>query len=344
VKLSRRAIWRTTAALAVLPIVAACATKSSSASDSAAGSSAGSGSNSGSSSSSYGKQLSIIMITHGAASNPFWAPIENGAQQAAKDLNVKFSYEAPQDGSAVEQSQLIQAAIAKKPDAIIVTDPAPQAEDGNIQKAIKAGIPVVIFNAGLSEYTKFGAVAYVGQDESLAGQQAGTHMAQAGVKHLLCVIQQPVTTLYDRCNGAQTTMKAAGGSVKQLVVDGNNPSGAQQQIAAALSQDKSLDGVLTLGEIGFQPAAAALKTAGAAGRVKIGTFDMSTDDLAGLKNGSVLFVVDQQEYLQGYYPVLTAAQYVRYQLRPLTPLVTGPDFITKGNVADVQDLIKQGIR
>jgi simple sugar transport system substrate-binding protein len=342
VKLSRRAIWRTTAALAVLPIVAACAAKSSSASNSGSGSSAGSGSSS--SSSSYSKQLSIIMITHGAASNPFWAPIENGAEQAAKDLDVKFSYEAPQDGSAVEQTQLIQAAIAKKPDAIIVTDPAPTAEDPTIQKAIKAGIPVVIFNAGLSEYTKFGAVAYVGQDETLAGQQAGTHMAQAGVKHLLCVIQQPVTTLYDRCNGAQVTMKAAGGSVKQLVVDGNNPSAAQQQIAAALTQDKTLDGVLTLGEIGFQPAMAGIKTAGAASRVKIGTFDMSTDDLAGLTNGSVLFVVDQQEYLQGYYPVLTAAQYVRYKLRPLTPLVTGPDFITKDNVADVQGLIKQGIR
>jgi simple sugar transport system substrate-binding protein len=330
---------RATVVLAVLPIVAACTAKSTS-----AGNTTGSTTGSSSGNSSYSKQLSIVMITHGAASNPFWAPIENGAEQAAKDLDVKFSYEAPQDGSAVEETQMIQAAIAKKPDAIIVTDPVPQAEDPTIQKAIKDGIPVVIFNAGLSEYQKFGAVAYVGQDETLAGQEAGTHMAQAGVKHLLCVIQQPVTTLYQRCNGAETTMKAAGGSVKQLVVDGNDPSNAQQQIAAALTQDKSLDGVLTLGEIGFQPAMAALKSAGASGRVKIGTFDMSTDDLADVQNGSVLFVVDQQEYLQGYYPVMAAAQYVRYKLRPLTPLVTGPDFVTKDNVADVQNLIKQGIR
>jgi simple sugar transport system substrate-binding protein len=338
VKLTRRAIWRTTVALAVLPIVAACATKSSSATNSATGTSAGSGS------SSYSSKVSVIMITHGAASNPFFSPIENGAEQAAKDMDASFSYEAPQDGSEVEEAQLIQAAIAKHPDAIVVTDPDPAAEDGNIQKAMKAGIAVVIFNAGVEEYQKFGAVGFVGQDESLAGQQAGTHMAQAGVKHLLCIIQQPIQTLYQRCNGAKQTMAAAGGTVTQLVVDGNDPTTSQQQIAAALNRNKSLDGVLTLGEIGFDPAMAALKQLGETSKVKVGTFDMSTDDLADVSNGSVLFVVDQQEYLQGYYPVQIAAQYVRYKLRPLTEIVTGPDFITKSNVQDVQGLIKQGIR
>lgn len=333
VTLSRRAMWRAAVVMAAaIPLAAACSSTSHPASGKT------------STSSSYSSSIKIIMITHGAASNPFWAPIENGGEQAAKDMDVSFSYEAPADGSPTEEAQMIQAGIAKHPAAMVITDPEPSAEDGEISKAIQAGIPVVLFNAGAANYKQLGAIGFVGQDETLAGEQAGQRMAAAGVKHLLCVIQQPVSTLYQRCNGAKSTMQQAGGTVTQLSVDGNDPTDAQQQIAAALQHNKSLDGVLTLGEIGFDPAMAALKQLGDTGKIKIGTFDMATDDLADVSSGSVLFVVDQQEYLQGYYPVMMAAQYVRYKLKPLTQIVTGPDFITKSNVQSVQGLIKQGIR
>jgi len=284
------------------------------------------------------------MVTHGAASNPFFSPIENGAKQAAKDFNMDFSYEAPQDGSPTEEAQLIKAAIAKKPDGLIVTDPNEKAIDPAIQQAVKAGIPVVIFNAGEDVYQELGAIGFVGQSEELAGQQAGQKMADAGVTHLLCVIQQPLNVLYTRCNAAKASMEKAGGQSTQLVVDGNDPTSSQRQIAAALSQDSSIDGILTLGEIGFQPAMAAIKQQSAEGKVKIGTFDMSDDDLAGVKDGSVLFVVDQQQYLQGYEPMAMIAQYARYKLAPLNPYVTGPSFVTKDNVESVEALIKQGIR
>jgi simple sugar transport system substrate-binding protein len=225
-----------------------------------------------------------------------------------------------------------------------VTDPNEKAIDPAIQQAVKAGIPVVIFNAGEDVYQKLGAIGFVGQSEELAGQQAGQKMVEGGVTHLLCVIQQPLNVLYTRCNAAKASMEKAGGQSTQLVVDGNDPTSSQRQIAAALSQDSSIDGILTLGEIGFQPAMAAIKQQNAQGKVKIGTFDMSDDDLAGVKDGSVLFVVDQQQYLQGYEPVAMIAQYARYRLAPLNPYVTGPSFVTKDNVESVEALIKQGIR
>jgi simple sugar transport system substrate-binding protein len=311
----------------------------------AACSGTGDSTKSGGSTSSAGAPINVTMVTHGAASNPFFNPIKNGADAAAKALNVNFDYQSPQDGSEVEEARLIKAAIAKKPDALIVTIPNPDAESSAIKAAVDAGIPVFAFNAGVDVYQKLGVINFVGQSEKLAGQEAGKQMAKAGVKKLLCVIQQQgITDLYTRCNGAKETMGDAGGEVVQLAVDGNDPTSSQRQIAAALTADPSVDGILTLGTIGFDPAYKALGELKKYGDVKIGTFDLSSSALDAVKAGNALFVVDQQQYLQGYMPVQFAAQYVRYGLAPIGQILTGPAFVTKDNVDQVAKLVKDGIR
>src|SRR3954451_11357727 len=118
--------------------------------------------------------INIQVVTHGQASDPFWSVVQNGVDQAKKDLGVKVTYRSPQKFDVVAMRQLIDSAIATKPDGLAVSLPDPTALGPSVTKAIKAGIPVVTLNSGSDVSAKLGALAHVGQPEREAGLAAGT--------------------------------------------------------------------------------------------------------------------------------------------------------------------------
>ena len=70
----------------------------------------------------------------------------------------------------------------------------------------------------------------------------------------------------------------------------------------------------------------------------VGTCDLSADVLKAISDGTMLFAIDQQQFLQGYLPVVFLTYYHLYGLMPGggQPILTGPGFVTKDNVATVQ--------
>lgn len=284
--------------------------------------------------------IRIVMVTHGPPSDPFWSIAKNGADQAAKDLGVKFEYRAPSSFDVVEIQQIMESAIATKPDGLAVTIADTDALAPVVKKATDEGIPVIVLNAGRDVWQDVGALTYVGQTEFEAGVEAGKRMAAAGVTNALCVNhQQGVVTLDQRCDGFA---KGLGGAVKQVAVDGSNPTAAQSGIQAALRNNADANGMLTLGPAGADPALKALESAGR--QVRFGTFDLSPEILQAVSDGKVLFAIDQQQWLQGYLPVFYLTQYLQYGVTPVGETPTGPAFVTKDNAADVVKLSKEGIR
>ena len=89
--------------------------------------------------------------------------------------------------------------------------------------------------------------------------------------------------------------------------------------------------MLGLGTGGSAAALDAKKLGGRAARVKIGTFDLTPEVLEAIKDGRILFAVDQQAYLQGYMPIVMLTQEARYGLFPSRGEVvaTGPNFVTR---------------
>src|ERR1700756_653687 len=69
------------------------------------------------------KQLHIIVVTHGAASDSFCAPVKNRADEAGKETGSLVEYRAPEKFDMVAMSQLIEAAVAAKPDGLVVSIP-----------------------------------------------------------------------------------------------------------------------------------------------------------------------------------------------------------------------------
>ena len=192
---------------------------------------------------SGGYGYNIAVVTHGAAGDSFWSIVKAGVQQAGKDMGDKVSYQSNADPAT--QSQLIDAAVNQKPDGLVVSMANPDALKASVQRAVKAGIPVITINAGEAESKAYGALTHIGSDETVAGKAIGTQLKTDGVKKVLCVIQEAGNvSLEQRCAGVKATL---GGSVTNLQVDNNNLPGAQSLIEAKLQQDKSIDGVVTLG-------------------------------------------------------------------------------------------------
>src|SRR5215217_9627380 len=146
--------------------------------------------------------IRIAVVTHGQASDPFWSVVKNGVDQGAEDMGVEVEYNAPQTFDMVKMSQLIDAAVASKPDGLVVSIPDADALGDSIRAAIAAGIPVISMNSGSDVAADFGLLTHVGQTEYEAGLGAGQRMGEAGVTTALCVNQEVGNVaLDDRCRG-----------------------------------------------------------------------------------------------------------------------------------------------
>src|SRR5712691_2061565 len=284
----------------------------------------------------------IAMITHAAPGDTFWDIIRHGALAAAAKDNVTLKYSS--DPDPTKQASLIQDAINSKVAGIAVTDPNPAAICPAIQKATAAGIPVVMFNAGVLNWQQCGGMEYFGQDEAIAGLAAGKRLAAAGAKHVLCVLQATgQVQLEARCNGVQKGLGSEG-TMSKVYVNGTDNAAMLSSMTAKLTQDKTIDAVITLGAPVALVAIQAIASANSS--AKLYTFDTNAAEIAKIKSGAVQWAVDQQPYLQGYESVDSLWLYLTNAnvLGGGVTVLTGPSFIDASNVAKVAQYAAQGNR
>ncbi|KJK53046.1 sugar ABC transporter substrate-binding protein [Lentzea aerocolonigenes] len=284
--------------------------------------------------------LKVAVITHGTSGDAFWSVVKVGAEDAGKQLGVGVTYNS--DGDPGAQAKLIDNAVSQKVGGIVVSMANPDALKTSIENAVKAGIPVITINSGSAKSAEFGAMAHVGQEESIAGEEAGKKLKAAGKTKLLCVIHEAGNTgLNQRCDGARTGF---GGAVENLQVDISNPTDVEARIKAKLQSDTAVDGVLALNPQVAVNAASAIK--GASSKAQVATFDLNADVVSSIKAGEVLFAVDQQQYEQGYLPIVMLKLFKdnANTLGGGKPVLTGPGFVDKSNVDKVAEYAKAGKR
>jgi simple sugar transport system substrate-binding protein len=272
----------------------------------------------------------------------FWAVVKNGSQQAAKDLGVDLSFNTA-DGDHQRQAQLIAAAVTDKVDGIAVSAANPDAISDAVRQARERGIPVVTLNSGGERSAALGAIAHIGQTETVAGTQAGKRLAEAGGTKLLCVNGEGANLgQVQRCQGAQ---QGFGGRTEIVNVKGaGDVATTLSEIESKLRADPQIDAVLTLNPDIALAARDAIKSVGR--KAKLGTFDLSRDVLSAIEQGEIEFATDQQPYLQGYLPIVclhlfrTNANLVGGG----APVLTGPAFVDRANAGAVRKLVEQGTR
>ncbi|WP_455712114.1 sugar ABC transporter substrate-binding protein [Streptomyces bacillaris] len=282
----------------------------------------------------------FAMVTHSGDGDTFWDIVQKGAEQAAVKDNINFLYSHNDEGN--QQAQLVQTAIDKKVDGLIVSLAKPDAMKAVVAKAVKAGIPVVTVNSGSAESKEFGALTHIGQDEAIAGEAVGDELNERGRKKALCVLHEQGNVGHEqRCAGAKKTFD---GTMQNLYVDGTNMPDVTASIEAKLQSDRSIDAVVTLGAPFADAAVQAKQTAGS--KAEINTFDLNAKVATGLQTEKLGFAVDQQPYLQGYQAVdlLWLYRYNRNVLGGGQPVLTGPQIITAADADALADYTKRGTR
>jgi simple sugar transport system substrate-binding protein len=285
--------------------------------------------------------MTVAMITHAAPGDTFWDIVRKGAEAAAAKDNITIQYSYNDD--ATQQAQLIQSAIDKKVEGIAVTDPDTPALGGVIKKAVASGITVSMFNAGSADALQLGAVGYFGQEEKTAGQAAGARAVQEGAKHILCVDQTAgQQQLEDRCAGLRAG--AVGATVDEIYVNGTDDSAVTTSIQAKLTQDPSIDLVMTLGAPISLDAVKSVTAAGS--KVKVATFDTNAAVVGAIKSGSVEWAIDQQPFLEGYLAIdsIWLYMYNRNTIGGGGNTPTGPSFVDSKNVDIVAKYATRGTR
>lgn len=293
------------------------------------------------------RDIRIVVVTHGQSSDPFWSVVANGVHDAAADLGLRVEYQAPGSFDMVEMNNLIDAAVASNPSGLVVSIPDGDALGAAIRGAVQMGIPVISINSGDDVYRALGVLAHLGQPEYDAGYAGGERMGAAGVSKALCVNHEVGNLAQDsRCQGLADALEETRGSVGVLAVDLADPDDTQERVAGALAADPLIDGILTLGPMGAGPTLAAIREMDKSETVVFGTFDLTPDVLEAVRDGEMVFAIDQQQYLQGYLAIVLMTKFIETGALPGGGEVipTGPGFVTAENAADVMGLSERGVR
>ena len=291
-----------------------------------------------------GGRTRIAVVTHGQASSAFWAIVRTGVDAAERQMDVQVDYDAPDVYSLPRMIELIDDAVASKPDGLVVSIPEPGLAPA-IRRAVKAGVPVITINSGSEDVRALGVLAHVGQPEARAGLAAGRRLARAGVKRALCVNQQVGNQGLDaRCAGLARAMRRAGGTSRVVGIDDQSATTPRKIGAAVVAANA--DGVLATNAIGGLQAVDGIAGVRRTGRVKVGAFDLGPEVLEAVRAGKLQFAVDQQPYLQGYLPVVMLANRARYGLLPAQGdvVATGANFVTRANADQAIELSRRSIR
>jgi simple sugar transport system substrate-binding protein len=284
----------------------------------------------------------LVMVTHSPESDTYWVSVSRGLQRAGADLGVKVQYRGTDNNlnDPNQQRRNLEAAIASRPDGIIVSDPTPASLNATIRKASDAGIPVILVNQGGDQVAKVGALAFVGDDPAEQGAAGAAQFNALGSKHAL-IITMPIGALPfidARTNGFRKAFLGASSLAEIPLIDFNDSNRIKTITETELQKDPSIDAVFSIGGCCIAAMTQVRTDLGDRGKtMHWGTIDVTKGAMLSLAAHELDFALDAQQYAQGYYPVVMLALYIRQAIRPATSaFITGPVVITPDNVARLE--------
>jgi simple sugar transport system substrate-binding protein len=288
-------------------------------------------------------KIKIAVVTHGDTGS-FWSVFKRGVDQAAKDLKSRgvSVTQVYANNNVAKQVNGINAAIAAGNKIIATSVPDASALRDPLRKAARKGIKIITVNSGLGAFDSLSTYeVHVGQTEDVAGQGAGKQFKKAGAKKVLVVIHEASNSaLQQRASGVKKILGSGGVKVLTIPNAKSDIPGTKAKVKAAFAADKKLDAFLGLDPDVTIPCLSVIPK-----KTKAGTFDVG-GSIKEIRAGRMLFAIDQQQYLQGYLPVVFAVLWAT-NLNTVgngRPVLTGPGIINKANAAKVAALAAKGTR
>jgi ribose transport system substrate-binding protein len=276
-----------------------------------------------------------IYLIPGISTDAFYTTMHKGALAAAKKLGVNLTFQgSPTAFSAPTQIPILNAAIARKPDAILIAPTDKTALIAPIKNAVNAGIPVATVDTFI---TKPLAFTNISSDNIAGGKQAAIALARAiGFKGTVAgvSVQPGISTTDQRQQGFEQQIK----TYKNIhyvgtQYDNDSSTKAAQVMSALLRRYPDLKGVFAMNVISGEGVTTATNEAGKSGKVKLVEFDAEPNQVKALKQGTIDALIAQDPYTIGYMGVQEAVKYLNGQKSGIAKHYgTGEAIITRANV------------
>jgi simple sugar transport system substrate-binding protein len=301
---------------------------------SACGSSASS--SSGGSAGVFGSHPSykFVFVNH-VTTNPFFTPTQYGAADACKLLGCSYQWTGSENSNVSQMVNALNSAVTSGASGIAIALIDLHAFNAPVEAAIKAGIPVVAYNADAAGNAR---LAYIGQDLKKAGEEMGKRIVAAvGSGEVGLFIATPGSAnLQPRIEGAEQAIKASGAAITvHSVATGAAVAQEEPAIEAWYQSHKSAKGMYAVDGGSTESLAKVMQKLGLASKgVHAGGFDLTEQTQKLLQEGNIEFTIDQQPYLQGFLPVMELLLYkVSGTLTGPAEVDTGLKFLNKETVA-----------
>jgi ribose transport system substrate-binding protein len=264
----------------------------------------------------------------------FWQAVKMGAEKAAKDLKVRITFEGPENESQVDkQLEMLQAALAKKPQAICFAALDSKAAIPLLKKAQASKIPVVGFDSGVDSDVP---VATAATDNVAAAGFAADKMAQliGGEGEVAAVVHdQTSRTGIDRRDGFVNRMKSKHPKIKVVDVQyGGGDHLKSTDLAKAIIQGRpNLKGIFGANEGSAVGVLNAVKELRKQGKIVVIGYDAGKQQKDAVRSGVMAGAVSQDPVGIGYKCVETAVKAIKGETVPKT-IDTGYKWYDKANV------------
>jgi simple sugar transport system substrate-binding protein len=276
--------------------------------------------------------------------SPFYDPVKKGMRDAAKKMNVRCDWLGTEGVDIAAQAALVRRAVADGYNGIALSIIDPKAFDAVVAEAIKRGVPVVAFNVD-DNATPNARLSGVCQRFAAAGRALAGRVAAdiPNGAHVLAMLHdRGISALDERLQGMQQSLR--GKDLRwTVVVTGVDAAKADKLITDALRQDPQIRVVLGTGQADTEAAGRVIEKQYADRGCCVAGFDLSPEILRLVKAGRIRCTVDQQPYMQGFYPVVQLAHYLRYGIHP-ADIDAGATIVDRANVDRVIELAKKKYR
>ena len=298
--------------------------------------------------------VKIIFFPGGPAGGVFAVNVYNGAVQAAADLGADVEY-VWSDWDPQKMIQQFSEAVATNPDGIaIMGHPGEDAFEPLVQEAEAKGIIVTSQNTTLPRIESAFAgsgFGYVGQELYVTGLNLGNEaIKRAGLGEgdramVWGLLSQPTRGL--RTQGVIDAFEEAGLTVDYLEIDSAtnaDPAAGIPTFVAYISSEPDVKIVVT-DHGGLTATLQSFLEAAGKGPDDIyaAGFDLSPATLEAVRSGWTDLVIDQQQWLQGYLPILQICLTKKFAFSGLH-IDTGGGFASADNIEALAPLVEQVIR
>ena len=291
-----------------------------------------------------GKDKITIALVPGLTADGFYVTMHHGAQAAAKAVGAELIYQGAAEWNVSLQVPVLDAVIAKKPDAIMIAPTDKVQLIAPLKKAHDAGIPIVcvdtfigtgVFQTGSGD-ADF-PISYVASDNVLGGRMAARALAQAiGEKGKVYVsnVKPGISTTDQREEGFKDEMKKYSGvQVLETQFNDDDANKAAAHVQAVFGRVPDLAGVFGANLFSASGTANGITQAGQAGKIKIAGFDAPESIVPQLKDGTFTLTIAQHPAEIGYFGYITAFAHVTDNPVPAA-IGTGFTVMTAANIDD----------